>query len=168
MYLTVRAITAGDWPAIEHIQRNAYPEPLHESLTSLQSKVAASPSTCWVVQDQDERILGYLLSHRWHDALQPPALNSVPSEVEVTGNGVYLHDLAIDPVAQKQGVSAQLWRQFVRALGEQGLSTVYLVAANNSADYWAYKGFETAQALDANAGYGDGAQWMITRWAGEL
>lgn len=158
MLVTVRLIDPSDWPAIDVIQQQAYPESLHEDLTVLQQKQQLSPDTCWVVVDGDDQVLGYLLTHRWHDATQPPSLDTTLQSAE--GPILYIHDMALSVNAQGLGLSMQLWRVLLDYVREHQVHQLALIAVNDSKDFWQHKGFEHPTLLSVEKGYGDSAYLM--------
>lgn len=158
MLVSVRLIDPADWPAIDMIQQQAYPLPLHEDLTVLQQKQQLAPDSCWVVVDETDQVLAYLLTHRWHDARNPPSLDTpLPS---AHGDTLYIHDMTVSVQAQGLGLSAHLWQCLEDYSQTHALTELALVAVNGSQPFWQRRGFTKVQSLSAEKGYGDDAVLM--------
>ncbi|MFO7528697.1 MAG: GNAT family N-acetyltransferase [Marinobacter sp.] len=159
MSVTVRAIQSSDWPAIDGIQRQAYPECLHEDIAILQQKQHQSPDTCWVVTDGEGRVQGYLLAHHWPSVTDVPALDQpLPA---VGGDVMYIHDMALALNAQGLGRSMPLWQALTAQVRQENITTLALVAVNDSQAYWQKKGFEVSAPVAIEKGYGKRAVQMI-------
>jgi GNAT superfamily N-acetyltransferase len=161
--ITIRHIDAEDWSAIDDIQRQAYPEALHEALDVLQQKQALAPESCWVAVDNDNRVQGYLLAHRWHSINDAPELDQPLTEAQ--GDVLYIHDLALTPTSQGLGLSMLLWQTLIAFAREHSLNVLSLVAVNDSLPFWQHKGFDEVDSLPAEKGYGDDARLMNHRIA---
>jgi ribosomal protein S18 acetylase RimI-like enzyme len=158
--ITVRAIQTGDWSAIDEIQRQAYPQALHEDIKVLQQKQSLAPESCWVAVDNEDRVCGYLLAHRWHDVNQVPALDTELASAE--GSVLYIHDMALAINVQGLGLSMALWQMLIAYAREHLLQTMSLVAVNDSHAYWRHKGFIAQGQLNGDKGYGNNAVLMAT------
>jgi len=158
--LTIRAMLAGDLPAVLDIQSRCYGGDLPETAGSLLAKLTAAPDSCFVAE-QDGRVRAYLFSLPWrlgslpaHDApacLLPPAPDCF-----------YLHDLAVHPEARGSGASAALVARFLERA--EPLGQACLVAVQDSAAWWARHGFavvdEPALRPASLDSYGDAARYM--------
>ncbi|QSP95011.1 GNAT family N-acetyltransferase [Marinobacter salinisoli] len=159
MTVAVRPIQGSDWPAIDAIQRQAYPDDLHEEIAVLQQKQQRSPDTCWVVTDGDDQVAGYLLAHRWPSATDVPALDQpLPA---IGGNVMYIHDMALAPSARGRRLSRLLWQELIEQVRRENLTTLALVAVNDSQDYWQHRGFEITAPVAPEKGYGNRAVQMV-------
>lgn len=157
--MQIVSIGAQDWESVREVQAHAYPPALHEAVDVLRDKQRLGPESCWCVQD-DGRVCAYLLAHPWSGAL-PPAWGKnglqMPGEVDQ----LFLHDMAILPHRQGQGLAAALLVQASDWARGQGLPRLTLVAVLDAAGYWQRQGFvpvEPAQVVPAY--YGPGAQFM--------
>ncbi|MDO3720854.1 GNAT family N-acetyltransferase [Marinobacter sp. chi1] len=159
MTAVVRAIQDSDWTAIDKIQWQSYPDDLHEDIAVLRHKQQLSPDTCWVVVDGGGEVQGYLLAHRWRSTTEVPALDQpLPA---VGGNVMYIHDMALAPSARGRRLSRLLWQALIEQVRRENLTTLALVAVNDSQDYWQHRGFEITTPVAAEKGYGARAVQMI-------
>lgn len=145
--LKVGSIAESDVLGIFAIQSSAYPEALREPLAVLRTRWELAPHFCYLASLQTapterKRHAGYLLAHPF-----PPEqslglgrpLESIPPE----STAIHLHDLAVDPRFQGQGIAGRLLTTLYAAADEAGFRQVTLVAVGAAAPFWKSKGFET-------------------------
>ena len=153
----VRRMTLDDLPAICSIQARAYPPDLHESADSLDAKRQASPATCFVAESPaadggaGRSVHGYLLALPRQDGGPLPLHQTLPDQLDgrpTLSPTLYLHDLAVDPPAQSQGVGLALLHAFEAAREHSGRQAAALTAVQGSAVWWQRFGFAPA-ALSA-------------------
>ena len=151
-----------DLSAVLYIQGECYSEIEPESKGSLNSKLLASPSTCFVAC-AGGNMIGYLISLPWIFTA-PPILNAPVCEMPVIPDCLYLHDLAIAPTARKTGAGQALVNTFFSRLQELNLDRAALVAVQASANYWRRRGFHsvktTASLRKKLSSYGEGVDYM--------
>lgn len=135
--MSIRPITASDWPAIMAIQAQCYSELTPESLAVMQSKWQASPTTCLVIE-QAKHIVAYALVHPWAQG-DAPSLDTEIAYKE--SNSWYLHDMAISPAAQGMGLGKQLLKYVIRQATQLTKHGIGLVAVQGAKDYWQQHGF---------------------------
>ena len=58
------------------------------------NRISLAPDLCLVAQSAAGDLLGYLVSHPWHDG-KPPALHTELSALPVPATRWYLHDCAV-------------------------------------------------------------------------
>jgi len=155
-----------DLPAVVRIQASCYAEPLCESAASFLAKLRASPATC-LVAVVEGRVAGYLFSLPAEFA-GPPSLNAEACRLPEVADGLYLHDMAVAPLARGTGAGQALVEMFFARLQSLRLARAFLTAVQGAGPYWARYGFRTAlpsAPLQAKlASYGEGAQYM--EWMG--
>lgn len=160
--LTIRPMHRTDIPIVMEIQAKCYSEVAPESEPSVIAKWAASPSTCFVAS-QHERVIGYLISLPWRFE-NPPVLNAATCELPPLPDALYLHDLAVAPVARKAGAGKALVEAFMHRARALKLPRACLIAVQNSALYWQRIGFQLVNpthSLGATlASYGDNVEYM--------
>ncbi|MGI2168797.1 GNAT family N-acetyltransferase [Shewanella sp. MF05960] len=120
------------------IQAQCYVELTPESLSVMQSKWLASPSTC-VVFEQTQQVLAYALVHPWNRG-DAPSLDSEISSQHSTS--WYLHDMAIAPSAQGLGVGKQLLTHVLNQASALNIDGIGLVAVQGAHTYWLQQGFK--------------------------
>lgn len=130
----IRGICPEDWSAIERIQAESYPREVLESLEALQSHWHVSCDTC-VVAELEGQVVGYLLAHPWPQSTIPP-LNKVYSVLPQSSDSLFIHDLALSPVARKSGFAKDLVRFVLQAGAQMQLTTASLIAVQGSEGFW--------------------------------
>ncbi len=158
--LQIRQFEAGDIDAILAIQTACYPAHLIESAETLLAKSRLSLSSCWLAHKND-RPLGYLFSHPWQGEI-PPALDLPLACLPDQADLLFLHDLAIHPVARGCGVADRLLRNALQWAAAQRFSRTMLVAVQGSQPFWHRYSFsalaaETPALREKLAGYEPGA-----------
>ena len=147
-----------DWDAIMQIQSDAYTSHLHEDLAVLRSKWIASPTSCIVCNNTDDRVLGYLLAHPWVGNQAPKLGEAVVIDTDYSE--VYLHDLAISGDARGLGIASQLIHLFIIAMQKLGCQRLLLTAVQDSASFWHQYGFSCLEHISVCRSYGQGAKLM--------
>ncbi|MDB5342385.1 MAG: family N-acetyltransferase [Schlesneria sp.] len=141
----IRSICSEDWPAIERIQAESYPREVLESLEALQSHWRVSCDTC-VVVESDEQVVGYLLAHPWPKRMIPP-LNKVYGELPDDSDCLFIHDLALSPIARKAGLAQDLVRSVLQSGAQMRLTAASLIAVQGSEGFWKRFGFTVCDTL---------------------
>jgi predicted N-acetyltransferase YhbS len=141
----IRSIRPEDWPAIERIQAESYPREVLETLESLQSHWRVSCDTC-VVAESEGQVVGYLLAHPWPKRTIPP-LNKVYSVIPDDSGSLFIHDLALSPVARKLGIARELVSSVLQAGAQLRLTTASLIAVQGSEGFWKQFGFTVCDTL---------------------
>lgn len=166
--MKLRPMHAADADAVLAVQQAAYPPSHHESWAVLGRKLTLWPAGCWVMADEAGAVLAYLFSHPGRlDA--PPPLHGVLDALPAEANAYAVHDLALHPRAQGQGLGSALWRQAQACAQAAGLPAMSLVAVQGSTGFWARQGFEAVDVgvlpglAEKLAGYGGEAVFM---WRG--
>ncbi len=160
----VRRMREQDVPGILPLQIAIYPGTLHERAEFFLNRQALSPQTCWVAQEGDGGLLGYLIAYPWHDGL-PPELDLTLPCLPEPATCWFLHDCAVHPRAQGGGIGRQLYDTAAVHAYEQGLRQARLVALAQAASYWRRLGYTDLPAppkgLAAKlSGYGEGACYL--------
>jgi GNAT superfamily N-acetyltransferase len=91
-----------------------------------------------------DRPAGYVLSHPWRFGTAP-ALNMKLGALPPDADTYYLHDLAILPVARRIGAAAYIVGALEKHARARGLSSMSLVAVNNSRPFWEKHGFAAVE-----------------------
>lgn len=141
----IRGIRSEDWSAIERIQAESYPREVLESVEALQSHWRVSCDTC-IVAESEGQVVGYLLAHPWPMRMIPP-LNKVYSVLPDDSDSLFIHDLALSPVARKSGLAQDLVRSVLQAGAQLRLTTASLIAVQGSEGFWKRFGFTVCDIL---------------------
>lgn len=160
--LAIRSMRTSDLPEVLAIQAACYTEVAPESLESIEAKLVACPSTCFVAS-LDRSIVGYLVALTWEFS-SPPELNASTCQVPSSPNCLYLHDLAVSPSARNAGAGRALVQRFFESLRTSGLERASLIAVQDSAPYWERYGFRivspSAALREKLSAYGEDAAYM--------
>ena len=160
--MKIRPMEQEDLPKVLEIQSACYTEVAPESLTSIDAKRTATPNTC-LIAEVDGDVVGYLIALPWRFA-SPPELDASACTLPANPDCLYLHDLAVAPVARGFGVGKSLVAAFFAALRDLGLARASLIAVQSSAPYWEGIGFRPAALTEPLkeklASYGPKARYM--------
>lgn len=170
----IRPMRLADMAQVLAVQTEAYADVMHESEATLASRLALSPTTCWVAVDHApddetsdgtrERVAGYLFTHPWCIAAPAP-LDTVLDALPDAPDCWYVHDMALAPRTRGAGVARQLYAAALAVAQTLGLRSSALVAVQQSQTFWARFGYVATSDVSPSiaaklAGYGDGAVFM--------
>ncbi len=162
--MLIRPMTPTDLPGVLAVQQRCYPPVFHEPSAAFASKLTGAPDTCWVAACADEGIVAYLVSLPV-DAHSLPVLHAAQWQAPAQAQWLYLHDLAVAPLARGRSLAPRLVAQAQRSARALRLRQMVLVAVQGSQGFWQQHGF-AAQALPAEAisgkldSFGPDAQFM--------
>lgn len=105
----------------------------------LGEKYLLSPDTCFILEGENNRSLGYILAHPFKQGAIPP-LNSVLGGLPQQNNTLYIHDLALLPPARGGGNGKKAIRLMRECANKKKLATLSLVAVNGSVPFWRSNG----------------------------
>lgn len=137
----VRPLADGDWDAVVTLERDAYTGlGLSEGRAALQSRAAASPDTCFVV-DVGARTAGYVLAlpyppHRYPDLTRTEA----DRDASEPGN-LHLHDIVVAPGLRRRGLGRHLLHHLTATARARGDERISLVAVGGTERFWSARGF---------------------------
>lgn len=135
----VRPMQRPDLASVISIQHQCYAPAFHEPVEAFESKWAASPDTCWVAQYLGQ-VCAYLVCLPVQGQALP-ALHARAFQRSAQPNWLYVHDLAIGPVARGAGLASQLIGQALDQARNMGLTQAGLIAVQDSASFWRKFGF---------------------------
>ncbi len=156
--MSISAITENSWDEIMKIQAEAYTDIVPEEVSILKSKWLASPATCAVYVDDENKILGYLLAHPWGNEA-PPKLHEKTRAIN--SSTLYLHDLALANAAKGKKIAKKLVENLITYAKHQGFSKILLVSVQSSNIFWGKFGFIYTPSNMVCPSYGDDAQLMV-------
>jgi len=157
--VSIVQISEKSWDEILKIQESAYTEIPPEDVNILKSKWLASPDTCSIYSNNENKILGYLLSHPWGSD-SPPKLNEKAPVNNETSN-LYLHDLALSNEARGRGIARALVENLINNAKTQGFTKILLVAVQGSSSFWAKYGFTVIVNAAICPSYGSTAKLLL-------
>ncbi|MDT8998105.1 GNAT family N-acetyltransferase [Paucibacter sp. APW11] len=147
----LRPLLEADLDAVLAIQSACYQPGFHESRQAFAAKLQATPQGCWLAvgkcgSECDVEALAYVFSVAV-DAGQLPALDAQQISVPRQAEWLYLHDMAVAPVARTLGVAAALLARLEQVAAAQQLSSIVLIAVQASLPFWQRQGFAELQPL---------------------
>lgn len=159
-------MTPIDLPGVLAVQHRCYTPEFHEAASAFASKLSQAPEACWVAtapQDGND-ILAYLVCLPV-DAHSLPALHAPQWQRPALADALYLHDLAVSPVARGQALAPRLVAQALQCAQAMHLQQMVLVAVQGSAGFWQRLGFAEqplppGTLADKLATFGTGARFM--------
>ena len=154
-----------DVRAVLAVQAECYVSALIEDASSIRARLAASPDSAWVVED-DAGVCADLVAYRSTVGKVTP-LGGAFDVADVPAT-LYLHDLAVARRARGRGVAQALLRLAGALARAEGLAHSSLVAVQASREFWQRHGYAVVSELDprqfANLeSYGGQAYYMVKR-----
>jgi len=162
----VRPLTTSDLPAVERIQRAAYPHYPCERIEVFADKLARYPSGCWAYESVGT-VGGYLFSHPTL-LVDPPQFDALLDDLPPEPDAYFIHDKSVVPELRGRGAGRQLLEAAFAHAAELHLTTIALVAVQGSRSYWERFGFASVVEADpmlatVRRTYGPQAQYMLRR-----
>jgi len=155
--LCYREIRESDWPEILKIQKECYTQEFMEDLDSLQSRWIFSGDSCFVAE-KDNAVIGYALSHPWHEN-DSPVLN-LPLQLLPESDLLYIHDIAISRVSRRMGAANLLIKELIFHSEKNNFTLLALTAVQGNHTFWEKYGFRIVKNAGELKGYGDNAFYM--------
>lgn len=160
-------IPAYAWPQIKEIQEAAYQSELAENIDILKVKAKVSPETCFVCLNDENQVLGYVLTHPWEGECPPCINQDISKRKELVSvneaSTLYVHDLATSPKARGAGIAQALIQHLLKQTESMNnINKISLVAVQGMSSFWSKYGFKPVPSNDIKS-YGDDAQFMINR-----
>ncbi len=159
--ISIRPLERRDLPAALAIQSATYPAFLLEDEAAFASRLDVAASYC-LAGVRGDVLVAYLLAQGW-PGREPPSIGTV-LEPAITGEALFIHDLAVSSEGRGSGIGSRLVSRAVALAAGDGFRRAELIAVEGAASYWRTLGFTepaVTPALAAKvAGYGGGARWM--------
>ncbi|MEU7403297.1 GNAT family N-acetyltransferase [Streptomyces sp. NPDC044948] len=160
----VRPLADADWDAVVTLERDAYTGlGLSEGRAALQSRAAASPDTCFVV-DVGPRTAGYLLAlpyppRSYPDLTRTEHTGPTALPAERWGN-LHLHDIVVAPGLRRRGLARHLLHHLTGTARARGDERISLVAVGGTDRFWSARGFVAQPGVVPAGAYGGRAVYM--------
>ncbi|MET9479819.1 GNAT family N-acetyltransferase [Streptomyces sp. NPDC006638] len=157
----VRPISEGDWDGIVALEAGAYTAlGLSEERSALESRVRASPGTCFAL-DAEQRLAGYVLALPYPEHGYPDLTRAEETAaVRASRANLHLHDLVIEEGLRGRGLAKTLLHHLLATARAEGYERISLIAVNGSDTFWAANGFTARPGVAPAEGYGPGAVYM--------
>ena len=156
--LRIRHVSDDDWNSIVALEAGAYTDcELSEERAALESRVSASPATCFVL-DAGPRTVGYLLALPY-PMFRYPDLTRAESTVFDSPN-LHLHDLVIDDRFRGRGLAKHLLRHLAEVARSRTHERISLVAVGGSDSFWSANGYSAHHEVALPSSYGADAVYM--------
>ncbi|TCM19896.1 acetyltransferase (GNAT) family protein [Novosphingobium sp. PhB165] len=119
------------------------------------------PSGCHVLEDEQGRVAGYLVSHPGRQD-RPPVLNHPMTALAEPFDCYFLHDLALGAATRGRGLAGSAVRIVLDEARARGLDRVVLIAVGDAHGFWEKQGFGLVGdgLLDPAKGYGPEARML--------
>ncbi|WP_329459094.1 GNAT family N-acetyltransferase [Streptomyces sp. NBC_01497] len=154
----VRHLSDDDWDAVVALEFHTYdPAGLSEGRAALESRVRASPSTCFVLH-LEGRLAGYALALPYPESAYPELAGT--DETAFESSNLHLHDLVIAEHLRGRGLGRHLLRHLSATAAAHGFERMSLVAVGGSDTFWAGNGFTAHQGIVPSGSYGADAVYM--------
>jgi ribosomal protein S18 acetylase RimI-like enzyme len=134
----IREIQKQDLPAIERVQRAAYPTEMHEDQLLFQRIIQAPQSIALAYQDEGE-ILGYILGYPVDKSRQKFEDGPIKSK---SLDAMYLHDQCLHPQSRGKGLANTLLERFEKITLKNGFHLIIATAVLDALPYWQHQGYE--------------------------
>ncbi len=120
------------------------------------------PSGCHVLEGDDGKVAGYLVSHPGRQD-RPPVLDTPMTGLAEPFDCYFLHDLALGASTRGRGFAGGAVRIALDEAKARGLSRVVLIAVGDAHGFWEKQGFELLGdgLLDPIKGYGPEARILV-------
>lgn len=156
--MSIKPIAEDSWPAISTIEEQAYTAISPESEEVLKSKWQASPTTCAVYTNNENKIIGYILAHPWGNRSLPKLHQKTPISGESTN--LFLHDLAVAKRARGTGIANALVEDLLNKAIKFKFKKVTLIAVQGADIFWGKYGFKEVPGAQISSHYGVDAKLM--------
>lgn len=153
MSFDVRPLDVTDLDELLIVQRAAYGDIYIESKETFHTKLVVSNETC-LAGFKDGRMAGYCIGFNWQSGLAVP-LHSDIREIQHLENAFYVHDIAIHPDFEGQGLAKTLMNTSIEIARTRGFKLLELTAVQTAATYWERFGYKPM--AQAEGGYGSEA-----------
>lgn len=156
-----RPMTAADLTLVAAIAEQVHPD-YPEGADVFAERLRLFGRTCLMLEHAGQPV-GYAIGHPWV-LREPPKLNVLLRRLPLLPDTMFIHDLALLPVARCKGHGAEAVHWMVREAVDLDLPTLSLVAVGGSARFWRRLEFRPSEDAGIQNGlksYGPGACAMV-------
>lgn len=161
--LEIRKLSPNDLEHVARIQQACYSGRFLEPAESFAAKLSVAPDFCFLAV-HNRTPVGYVVALPWVFG-DVPDLGGLEYAVPEHADGLYIHDIAVTPVARGMGVARALFNGVLNAAGREEYRGVFLVAIKGASAYWKRYGFRAVEvegeAKNSLSAYGEGAVYMM-------
>lgn len=162
--LVLRPVRAADLDAVLRVQAACYPPAMQEPMAVVRARIATAGDTSFVAAHQDGAIVGYAFAYRSRLGAVTPL--DAGFAVDPDGDALYLHDLAVSPLAAGTGLARRLAAQLLAHAQGARLAWCALVSVQDSRGFWERLGYRAAECTEedgraALASYPGPALYMV-------
>jgi ribosomal protein S18 acetylase RimI-like enzyme len=150
MSFDIRPLRESDLDELLIVQRAAYGDIYIESKEIFHTKLIVSNETC-LAGFKNDQMAGYCIGFNWQSGLPVP-LHSDIRNIEHVENAYYIHDIAIYPDFEGQGLARTFMETSIEIARSRGFKSVELTAVQKAATYWERFGYKPM--AEAEGGYG--------------
>ncbi|GAA2099923.1 GNAT family N-acetyltransferase [Kitasatospora saccharophila] len=156
----IRQLADGDWDAVVALEHAAYAaDGLSEGREALESRVACSPGTCFVLEQRDTgAVRGYLLSLPY-PPLRCPDL-AVAEAGAFESDNLHVHDLVLAEELRGRELAANLMEHLQERAAAEGFARISMVAVRGSDILLRFYGYRAHREVAVPASYGRRAVYM--------
>ncbi|MFB7658012.1 MULTISPECIES: GNAT family N-acetyltransferase [unclassified Streptomyces] len=156
----VRPLADRDWDAVVALERDAYTGlGLSEGRAALESRAAASPDTCFVV-DVGARTAGYVLALPYPPHRYPDLTRAEEAAAAFPTGNLHLHDIVVAPGLRRRGLARHLLHHLTGTARTRGDERISLVAVGGTERFWSTRGFVAEPGVVPDGAYGGAAVYM--------
>ncbi|WP_233223492.1 GNAT family N-acetyltransferase [Amycolatopsis sp. CA-128772] len=153
----IEAVSSGDWPGIVRLETESYAaKGLSERRSVLESRVRASPETCFVLRT-GRHLAGYVLALPY-PLFRFPAFDRPEGPAYTSGN-LHLHDLVIARDRRGRGLAKVLLDRLIVTARSRRYDRMSLIAVAGSTAFWSANGFRPHPEVPV-PGYGADAGYL--------
>jgi GNAT superfamily N-acetyltransferase len=154
----IRHISDDDWDGIVALEARAYAAiGLSEERTALESRVRASPTTCFALE-VEQRLAGYLLALPYPTFAYPDLTRT--EETAFRTRNLHLHDVVIAERLRGKGLAKRLLHHLIATAEAHDYEQISLVAVAGTDTFWAANGFVARNGGASTGSYGADAVYM--------
>lgn len=140
MSVSLRLMRFTDLEAVHAVQIATFAPALHEALSLFERVFSASPESCFVAQDAQGPIAGYLLSYP--SLLDRSDFEHGPRSPTGRECALYIHDLCVGSAFQKTGLGKRLLERAKTFAAGADLPVLCGIAVAHAAPFWKRQGFD--------------------------
>lgn len=136
---SIRPMREKDLPAVHVMQFATFAPELYEEIELLTRVFKTSPESCFVAENSNSAIGGYLLSYP--SQIDRDDFETGPRPLTGAEDALYIHDLCIGPALQRTGLGKALLDKARFFAESRNIKHLCGIAVGNAAPFWMHQGF---------------------------